>query len=66
MTNNEEKLIRLNEAIQKSIKELPLRDKLKSVALHHYLEMKKKMDIELEEEIRALKKKYEKQAQPLY
>lgn len=54
------------EQICKAIKELPIHKKLKAVALNYHLMEKKKLDIALDREIKALQKKYEMLAKPLY
>lgn len=55
-----------SEEIKQRIKKLPLKEKLKAVALNYYLTEKKKLDIELEKEMKALQKKYDKLASQLY
>lgn len=57
----------LEKEIQKNIKEIPdLKLKYRAIALNSVLNQKKKLDEELEKEIRALNQKYEKLALPLY
>jgi len=51
-----------SEEIKQKIKKLPLKEKLKAVALNFYLSEKKKLDIELEKEMKNLQKKYDKLA----
>lgn len=55
-----------SEDIKNKIKKLPLKDKLKAVALNFYLTEKKKLDLELEKEMKNLQKKYDKLAAVLY
>jgi nucleosome assembly protein 1-like 1 len=43
-----------------------LKEKVRIVALNHYLEKKKALDDELEKEMRILNKKYEKLAEPIF
>lgn len=59
--------VELEKEIQKHIKELPdLKLKYRAIALNGILKEKKKLDEELEKEIRLLNQKYEKLALPLY
>jgi hypothetical protein len=59
--------IKLEEEIQKNIKEIPdLKLRLRAVALNGFLLQKKKFDQELEKEIRILNQKFEMMALPLY
>lgn len=55
-----------SEEIKQKIKKLPLKEKLKAVALNYYLSEKKKLDMELEKEMKNLQKKYDKLASQLY
>jgi hypothetical protein len=45
---------------------LGLTDKIKAVALYHYLEQKKNLDLKLEGEMKDLQRKYEKKVAPLF
>jgi hypothetical protein len=49
-----------------AIKDLPLNKKVKAVALNYHLMERKRLDLELEREMKNLQKKYEKLANPLY
>lgn len=41
-----------NEEIEKKLKELPLKDRVKAVALYNYTKKKEALDLQLEKEIR--------------
>lgn len=57
----------LEESIEKGIKEISdLKVRFKVVALNHYLNEKKKLDTELDKEIKLLTKKYEDLSHPLF
>ncbi|CAD8101789.1 unnamed protein product [Paramecium sonneborni] len=54
------------EEIKKKIKALPLKEKLKAVALNYYLQQKKKLDIELEKEMKKLQIQFDEKAAKIY
>lgn len=52
--------------IHKKIRALPLKEKLKAIALMNLFIERKKLDEELEKEINDITLKYEKLSQPIY
>ncbi|KAM3138142.1 hypothetical protein pb186bvf_009815 [Paramecium bursaria] len=52
--------------IKNKIKKLPLKEKLKAVALNYYLMRKKALDSQLERDMRALQKRFDNEASVLY
>lgn len=52
--------------IQKKIRVLPLKEKLKTIALMNLFIERKKLDEQLEKEMKEITLKYEKLSQPFY
>lgn len=61
-SHHEDKLTLQKNRIKRFINDLQLAEKMKSVALLYYLERKKELDVQLEQEFCALKKNHEKKA----
>lgn len=59
-------LVDNSEELKTKIKALPPKDKVKAVALNHYLEKKKKADEDMEAEMKLLSKKYDNLSTPIF
>ena len=55
-----------DDTILKKIKELPLKDRVKAIAIYHYTQKKANLDTELEKKIKALQKESDILALPIY
>lgn len=58
--------IDIDQQIEDSIKELPLGEKIRAVAINSHLAEKKALDEELQKKIQALTFEYEQKSMPIY
>ncbi|CAK81442.1 unnamed protein product (macronuclear) [Paramecium tetraurelia] len=54
------------QTLENKIRELPLKDRLKAIAIQHHYLQKEKLDKECEEKIHALQKQYDIKSLPIY